>query len=100
MTARTPLYLTSGNLRGMSSADMSVQTDMAVYQWSLNPSVTISRNGSNSGNLPGCTDSRYQAGASTTDATDYDTEAETPTCIPLYNPPNCMACIKTPTTQM
>lgn len=78
MTARTPLYLTSGNLRGMSAADMSVQTDMAVYQWSLNPSVTISRNGSGSGNMNGPTDSRMQAGASTTDATNYDTEAETP----------------------
>ena len=78
MTARTPLYLTSGNLREMNATDLSVQTQMAVYQYSLNPSVTVSRNPGGGGNLGNITDTRMQAGASTTDVTDYDTEAETP----------------------
>jgi hypothetical protein len=78
MTARAPLYLTSGNLREMNATDLSVQTQMAVYQYSQSPSVTLAYSLGNTGNLTSIQDTRMQAGASTTDVTNYDTEAETP----------------------
>ncbi len=77
MAVRKPLYYVSNNLREMTTAMVTEIVKQAVYQYSLNPGVTLSVVGSG-GTLSGMSDTRLQAGASTTDATNFDTESETP----------------------
>jgi len=61
----------------MTTAMVDEVIDQIVYQYSLSPSVALSVV-SSSGSLGTISDTRLQAGASTTDATNYDTEGETP----------------------
>ena len=77
MSVRAPLYNNSGNIQEMSTAMVNQIVDQVVYQYSLSPSVALSVV-SSSGSLGTISDTRLQAGASTTDATNYDTEGETP----------------------
>ena len=77
MAAVNPLYYDSGNLKQMSSAMVTEIVKQAVYQYSLNPGVSLSVVGS-SGTLAAMSDTRLQAGAATTDATNFDTAGETP----------------------
>ena len=77
MAVRKPLYYVSNNLREMSTSMVTEIVKQSVYQYSLNPGVTLSVVGS-SGTLAGMSDTRLQAGAATTDATNFDTAGETP----------------------
>jgi len=77
MSVRAPLYNNSGNIQEMTTAMVDEVIDQIVYQYSLSPSVALSVV-SSSGSLGTISDTRLQAGASTTDATNYDTEGETP----------------------
>ena len=77
MAVRQPLYYNSGNLQEMTTAMVGEIVDQVVYQYSLSPSVPLTVVGS-SGSLSAISDTRLQAGASTTDVTNFDTEAETP----------------------
>src|SRR6056300_1385 len=77
MSVRAPLYNNSGNIQAMTTAMVDEVVDQIVYQYSLSPSVALSVV-SSGGSLGTISDTRLQAGASTTDATDYDTEGETP----------------------
>ena len=77
MAVRKPLYYVSNNLKEMSTAMVTEIVKQAVYQYSLNPGVTLSVVGS-SGTLAGMSDTRLQAGAATSDATNFDTAGETP----------------------
>ena len=77
MSVRAPLYNNSGNIQEMTTAMVDEVVDQIVYQYSLNPSVALSVV-SSSGSLGTISDTRLQAGASTTDATNFDTEGETP----------------------
>ena len=77
MAAVNPLYYDSGNLKQMSSAMVTEIVKQAVYQYSLDPGVSLSVVGS-SGTLAAMSDTRLQAGAATTDATNFDTAGETP----------------------
>ena len=77
MAVRKPLYYVSNNLREMSTSMVTEIVKQSVYQYSLNPGVTLSVVGS-SGTLAGMSDTRLQAGASTTDVTNFDTAGETP----------------------
>ena len=77
MAVRKPLYYVSNNLREMTTAMVTEIAKQAVYQYSLNPGVTLSVVGS-SGTLAGMSDTRLQAGAATTDVTNFDTASETP----------------------
>jgi YD repeat-containing protein len=61
----------------MTTAMVDEVIDQIVYQYSLSPSVALSVV-SSGGSLGTISDTRLQAGASTTDATNYDTEGETP----------------------
>ena len=72
-----PLYNDGGNLREMSSAQIGQLQQRAVYVYGSNPSALLTVVGS-SGSLDSMTDTRMQAGASTTDVTNFDTEGETP----------------------
>ena len=77
MAVRKPLYYNSGNIQEMSTVLVDQIVDQIVYQYSLSPSVPLTVVGSN-GSLDAITDTRLQAGASTTDVTNFDTAAETP----------------------
>ena len=76
MAVRKPLYFTGGNLREMTTAMVAEIVAATVYQYSLDPGVTLSVVGS-SGTLAAITDTRLQAGAVGNDVTNFDTEAET-----------------------
>jgi len=76
MAVRSPLYYNSGNLQEMSSTLIDEIVDQIVYQYSLNPSVSLSVVGS-SGSLDAISDTRLQAGASSTSTTAFPSEATT-----------------------
>ena len=78
MAVRTPLKLDgSNNLIEMSTTDINNIKSQVRYLYGTDPSVDLSRVASN-GSLGSISDTRKQAGTSTTDVTNYDTEAETP----------------------
>ena len=79
MAVRTPLKLNGSNLQEMSTVEIEAIQDEAIRQYGLNPYVYLT-GVSSGGNLENgtLTDSRLVAGASTTDVTNFDTEAETP----------------------
>ena len=76
MAVRSPLYYNSGVLQQMSTAMVDTIVDQIVYQYSLNPSVTLSVVGSG-GSLDAITDTRLQAGAASTNASAFPSEATT-----------------------
>ncbi len=76
MTVRIPLKNDSGNLKQMTSTEVNQIIDQIVYQYSLNPSVALSVVGSG-GNLSAISDTRLQAGAASTSATAFPSEATT-----------------------
>jgi YD repeat-containing protein len=76
MAVRQPLYYNSGNLQEMTTTQVAEIVDQVVYQYSLNPSVSLSVVGS-SGSLDAITDTRLQAGATSTSVTAFPSEATT-----------------------
>ena len=76
MAVRQPLYYNSGNLQEMSTAMVDQIVDQVVYQYSLNPSVSLSVV-SSGGSLDAITDTRLQAGAQSTSTTAFPNEATT-----------------------
>ena len=74
MAVRTPLYNDSGNLKEMSTAMVDQIVQQTVYQYSLNPSVTLSIVGS-SGNLGTITFPNETGTVITTGSTDAITES-------------------------
>ena len=76
MAVRVPLYLSSGNLHEMSSNQVDQIVDQIVYQYSTDPGVALSVVGS-SGTLTAIDDTRLQAGAHSTSATAFPSEATT-----------------------
>tara|TARA_A100001201_G_scaffold29801_1_gene32274 strand:+ start:3356 stop:4282 length:927 start_codon:yes stop_codon:yes gene_type:complete len=78
MAVRRPLILTGNNdLIEMTDAQIDAVKDRCRYLYGANPSVTLSRV-SSGGDLGTLTDTRKQAGASTTDVTNFHTPQETP----------------------
>ena len=78
MAVRTPLKLDgSNNLIEMSTTDINNIKSQVRYLYGTDPSVDLSYV-SSGGSLGSISDTRLQAGASTTDVTNFDTEAETP----------------------
>jgi len=76
MAVRAPLKNNSGNLQEMSTTEVNEIVDQIVYQYSLNPSVSLSVVGS-SGTLSAITDTRLRAGAQSTSASSFPSEATT-----------------------
>ena len=76
MAVRSPLKNDSGNLKEMSSAEVAQIVNQIVYQYSLSPSVVLSVVGSG-GSLDAITDTRKQAGASSSSTTAFPSEATT-----------------------
>ena len=77
MAVRTPLYYVSGNLREMDAGMITDLRNLAIYEYSQNPSVTLSVSGSG-GNLTSINDTRLQAGSSLTNPSTFPAEAATP----------------------
>jgi hypothetical protein len=100
MAVRKPLYEVSGNLREMSTAMVDSIVDQVIYQYSLNPSVTLSVVGSG-GNLGTITDTRKQAGSYSTSTTAFPSEATTaePSTVTVsYSKINSSTASVSPTT--
>ena len=76
MAVRSPLKNDSGNLKEMSSAEVAQIVDQVVYQYSQNPSVTLSVV-SSGGNLGAITDTRLQAGAMSQTNSSFPPESST-----------------------
>ena len=77
MAVRQPLYYNSSNqIQAMTTTMVDEIVDQIVYQYSQNPSVTLSVVGS-SGSLDAMSDTRLQAGAASTSTTAFPNEATT-----------------------
>tara|TARA_A100001011_G_scaffold173958_1_gene182599 strand:- start:4210 stop:5142 length:933 start_codon:yes stop_codon:yes gene_type:complete len=76
MAVRKPLYNNSGNLQEMSTTMVNEVVDQIVYQYSLNPSVSLSVV-SSGGTLGTITDTRLQAGSSSTNVSSFPGEGTT-----------------------
>ena len=76
MAVRSPLKNDSGNIKEMTSAEVDQIVDQLVYQYSLNPSVSLSVV-SSGGSLGTITDTRLQAGAMSQTNSSFPTEAQT-----------------------
>ena len=76
MAVRSPLKNDSGNLKEMSSAEVTQIVNQIVYQYSLNPSVSLSVV-SSGGSLGTITDTRLQAGAMIQTNSSFPDEATT-----------------------
>lgn len=77
MAVRNPLYFSSGNLREMSSSQVSDIINYTIYQYSLNPSVVLNIV-SSGGSLGTIRDTRMQAGGALIRADRFATPAESP----------------------
>ena len=76
MAIRAPLYYSAGNLKEMTSTEVDEIISQTIYQYSLAPSVSLSVVNS-SGNVGSITDTRQQAGAHSTHASSFPSEATT-----------------------
>ena len=76
MAIRSPLKNDSGNLKEMTSGEVSQIVDQIIYQYSLNPSVSLSVV-SSGGNLGTITDTRLQAGAMSQTNSSFPPESST-----------------------
>ena len=76
MAVRSPLKNDSGNLKEMSSAEVAQIVNQIVYQYSLNPSVSLSVVNSG-GSLGTITDTRLQAGAMSQTNSSFPSEGTT-----------------------
>ncbi len=76
MAVRSPLKNDSGNLKEMSSAEVDSVVDQIIYQYSLNPGVSLSVVGSG-GNLSSINDTRLEAGAVSSTSSSFPSEATT-----------------------
>ena len=77
MAVRQPLYLDSGNnLKEMTTAMVTEIVNQVIFQYSINPSVSLSVV-SSSGNLGTITDTRLQAGAISNSSSSFPNEATT-----------------------
>ena len=78
MAVRSPLKNDSGNVKEMTSAEVDQIVDQIVYQYSLNPSVSLSVV-SSGGSLGTITDTRLQAGAMSQTNSSFPSEGTTTT---------------------
>ena len=76
MAVRSPLKNDSGNVKEMTSAEVDQIVDQIVYQYSLNPSVSLSVVNSG-GSLGTITDTRLQAGAMSQTNSSFPNEGDT-----------------------
>jgi hypothetical protein len=76
MTARTPLYWNGDQMQEMKSSQLTEIYNLAIYYYSLNPTVTLAVS-SSGGNLTSINDTRLQAGAVSTNSSAFPAESTT-----------------------
>ena len=76
MAIRAPLYYDAGDLKEMNSGEVDQIIAQVIYQYSLAPSVALSRVNSG-GSVGTITDTRQQAGAMSTHNSSFPSEATT-----------------------
>jgi len=78
MTVRAPLFLDGSNdLEEMSTAEVTSWVDYICYLYSTSPSVTLTVDTGSAGNLDAMSDTRLQAGATSTNASAFVAEGST-----------------------
>ena len=78
MTVRAPLkYVNTGELREMSTAEVTAWVDHICYLYGGNPSVTLTVDTGSAQNLQAMSDTRLQAGAASTNASAFVAEGTT-----------------------
>jgi len=77
MAVRRPLYNNSGNIQEMSDAMIDDIKTFCIFKYQTSGAVNLTVNSSNTGNLSDITDSRLQAGAQSTSASAFPSEATT-----------------------
>ena len=77
MAVRRPLYNNSGNIQEMSDAMIDDIKTFCIFKYQTSGAVNLSVDSSNTGNLSNITDTRLQAGAASTSATAFPSEATT-----------------------
>ena len=77
MAVRRPLYNNSGNIQEMSDAMIDDIIQFCIFKHQTSLPVSLSVDSSNSGNLGDITDTWLQAGAASTSATAFPSEATT-----------------------
>ena len=78
MTVRAPLkYVSTTELREMSTAEVEAWVDHICYLYGGNPSVTLAVNTGSAQNLQAMSDTRLQAGATSTHASAFVAEGST-----------------------
>lgn len=77
MAVRRPLYNNSGNIQEMSDAMIDDIIQFCIFKHQTSLPVSLSVDSSNTGNLSNITDSRLQAGAQSTSASSFPSEATT-----------------------
>ena len=76
MAVRTPLYNNNGNLQDMSTSMVTALVNQTIYQYSLLPGTSLSVVNSG-GSLGSITDTRLQAGVSSSGVSSFPSEAAT-----------------------
>jgi len=76
MAVRTPIHWDGNDLKELTTAQMLILKSQVSYAYSLNPAVDLTVVAS-AGSLDAMVDRRMQAGVASSDATNFDTEAET-----------------------
>ena len=84
MAIRAPLYYDAGDLKEMNSGEVDQIIAQVIYQYSLAPSVALSRVNSG-GSVGTITDTRQQAAAMSTHNSSFPNEATTnePTTVTI-----------------
>jgi len=77
MAVRRPLYNNSGNIQEMTDAMIDDIKTFCIFKYQTSGAVNLSVNSGNTGNLSNITDTRLQAGAASTSATAFPSEATT-----------------------
>jgi len=77
MAVRRPLYNNSGNIQEMTDAMIDDIKTFCIFKYQTSGAVNLSVNSGNTGNLSDITDTRLQAGAASTSATAFPSEATT-----------------------
>ena len=76
MTVRTPLVYNGSQLQEMKASDLTNIYRVAAYYYGQSPAITLAVSGSG-GNLTSIDDTRLQAGAASTSASGFPSEATT-----------------------
>lgn len=77
MAVRTPLYYNGSDLQEMTSGMIDAIKNRVRYLYGASPTVTLTYDGTNTGNLAAMSDTRYKTGTSATSTTSFPAETTT-----------------------